>query len=185
MEGIARSAAQAFTSATARPENREHAFFGCEWLRCVSAKVGIMKARRVYIALGSNLGDRTAMLDRARGALLASCLILRDSGNLENAAILNEDQPDFLNAVLELETDLEPPALLKFAKQIETALGRQSRQRYGPREIDVDLLAMEGIRLETPELTLPHPGLNRPYLATLLQRLSLTPADLIALSDAQ
>lgn len=143
------------------------------------------RVRKVYIALGSSLGDRSAMLDRARGALLAGCSIVRDSGNLENAAILYEDQPDFLNAVLELETSMAPEELLKFAKQIESALGRQSRQRYGPREIDIDLLAMQGIRLETPELTLPHPGLNRPYLGVLLQRLTLTPEHLIALSDAQ
>jgi 2-amino-4-hydroxy-6-hydroxymethyldihydropteridine diphosphokinase len=134
--------------------------------------------RTAYLALGSNLGDREAMLDRARGALLSCCTILRDSENLENPAILHEDQPDFLNAVLEVETDLGPAELLSQVKRIEQKLGRTARFRYGPREIDIDILSMEGIQMQTEDLTLPHPGLDRPYLVTLLARLSLTPQDL-------
>lgn len=138
----------------------------------------VKKKRRVYIALGSNLGNREAMLDRARGALCSYCTILRDSENLENPAILHEDQPDFLNAVLEAETDLSAEELLSRVKQIEQELGRTARFRYGPREIDIDILSMEGVRTRTAELTLPHPGLDRPYLCVLLARLSLSPEDL-------
>jgi len=138
----------------------------------------VKKKRRVYIALGSNLGNREGMLDRARGALLSCCNILRDSENLENPAILHEDQPDFLNAVLEAETDLTPAELLSRVKQIEQMLGRTARFRNGPREIDIDILSMEDVRLHTEELTLPHPGLDRPYIAVLLARLSLSPEDL-------
>lgn len=138
----------------------------------------VKKKRSVYLALGSNLGDREAMLNRARGALCAFCTILRDSGNLENPPILHEDQPDFLNSVLEVETSLEPYQLLDAVKQIESALGRQERFRYGPREIDIDILAMEGVEIQTERLTLPHPGMDRPYLAELLARLSVTPDDL-------
>jgi len=142
------------------------------------------KMRTAYLALGSNMGDREAMLDRARGAIPGCAMILRDSGNLENPAILREDQPDFLNAVLEIQTELEPRELLKFVKHIEHSLGRQNRERYGPREIDIDILAVQGIRMDTPDLTLPHPGIGREYLVTLLRRLSLEPLDLSRLSDS-
>ncbi len=130
-----------------------------------------------YLALGSNLGDRANYLNRARAALAAHGLrIVRDSGDLDNAPILVEDQPRFLNAILEIETTLSAHELLALCKDTERALGRTSTVRYGPRQIDIDILTLGDLKVTSPELTLPHPGLlNRDYLRELAARLNLTP----------
>jgi 2-amino-4-hydroxy-6-hydroxymethyldihydropteridine diphosphokinase len=66
------------------------------------------------------------------------------------------DQPPFVNAALALATELEPHALLATLKEIERELGRRPTFRWGPRAIDLDILAYEGVRLDEPELTIPH-----------------------------
>ncbi|HMU81994.1 MAG TPA: 2-amino-4-hydroxy-6-hydroxymethyldihydropteridine diphosphokinase [Leptospiraceae bacterium] len=136
-----------------------------------------------YLALGSNLGNREAYLDRARHNLGKSGIkILRDSENLDNPPLIVEDQPAFLNAILEVETSLEPLALLQNCKQVEEDTGRKQTYRYGPREIDIDILAGTCGGFSSDRLTLPHPGLlDRPYLRTLLERLELTPENLLEL----
>ncbi len=140
-----------------------------------------MKTRRVFLGLGSNIGDRAGMLRAARDALAADpdCAILRASGELNNAALLFENQADFLNQILEIETDLAPQDLLTRMKTLEVRLGRTRNFRYGPREIDIDLLSYDGLVLESAELTLPHPGLkDRPYLTQLLAELKESPESL-------
>ncbi len=106
--------------------------------------------------------------------------VRRASFLLDNKALIVQDQPDFLNQILEVETGLGPEELLAVLKEMETTLGRKARERYGPREIDIDILAFENQRVEKPHLTLPHPALmDRPYLRTLLADLGETPEGLV------
>jgi 2-amino-4-hydroxy-6-hydroxymethyldihydropteridine diphosphokinase len=140
-----------------------------------------LKTRRVFLGLGSNLGDRAGRLRAARDAIAADpdCAVLRASGELNNAALLYETQPDFLNQILEIETSLTPHVLLARMKALEVRLGRTQNFRYGPREIDIDLLSYNGLVLDDAALTLPHPGLkDRPYLAQLLAELNESPESL-------
>ena len=115
------------------------------------------------IALGGNVGDVRATLDRAV-ALLCDDVIVRliaRSSDYRTPPWGVEDQAPFINLCLLVETDLTPPALLERGLQIERALGRNRRQeqRWGPRKVDIDLLAYDDVRLDAPELTLPHPRL--------------------------
>ncbi|MDD5586996.1 MAG: 2-amino-4-hydroxy-6-hydroxymethyldihydropteridine diphosphokinase [Alphaproteobacteria bacterium] len=111
---------------------------------------------KVAIALGSNIGDRLANLRRACAGLARYMTIAAKSPVYETAAAYVTDQPDFLNAAVTGETALDPQALLFTVKQIEREIGRQPTYRYGPRAIDIDILFYDGLRLTTPELTLPH-----------------------------
>jgi len=77
------------------------------------------------------------------------------------------DQPDFINAALALETELEPYALLAALKAIEQELGRVATFRWGPRAIDLDILAYEGVELHDPELTIPHARLDERAFALI------------------
>jgi len=132
-----------------------------------------MSMPRAILSLGSNLGDRERQLKRACEELSAAGqILLRRTAMKNTKAILLEDQPDFLNQLLEIETDLRPQALLVLLKALEKKIGRKKRERYGPREIDLDILTYEDLRLHTPALTLPHPGLaDRPYLKELMAEL--------------
>jgi 2-amino-4-hydroxy-6-hydroxymethyldihydropteridine diphosphokinase len=111
-----------------------------------------------YLGLGSNVGDRRQHLIAAAEALGA----LRMSSLYETAPqgeVL--DQPDFLNAVVEVETDLGPEELLARCKQIESELGRQAGGvRHGPRPIDIDILLLGDIEYESERLRIPHRDLE-------------------------
>jgi 2-amino-4-hydroxy-6-hydroxymethyldihydropteridine diphosphokinase len=112
---------------------------------------------RVAIALGSNLGDRLGNLRAAIAALEAAGIaVVRRSFAWETPPV-PADQPPFLNAAVLAETDLPPAALLAELKTIEHALGRRPGRRWGPRPIDLDILFYGELRLEAPELTIPHP----------------------------
>jgi len=126
---------------------------------------------RVWLALGSNLGDRAGYLQAARAALpKAGIAVVRASRVDETAPVGIRDQPQFLNQVLEVETSLEPRPLLDALKQIEHELGRTARERWGPREIDIDILRYDGRIVDEPGLHIPHAELqNRPFLLDLLQ----------------
>jgi 2-amino-4-hydroxy-6-hydroxymethyldihydropteridine diphosphokinase len=110
-----------------------------------------------YIGLGSNLGDRRAMIAGALEQLRPR----RVSAVVETDPVGRTDQPRFLNAVAEIETDLDAPALLDRLLEIETGLGRVRRERWGPRTIDLDLLLYGGVQLTSDRLTVPHPELPR------------------------
>ena len=111
------------------------------------------------MGLGSNVGDRLANLRAAREALAEHLEVLGASSVYETAPqgeVL--DQPDFLNAVLAIETDLGPLELLDACKKVERQLGRAPvGVRRGPRSIDIDLLRLGEIKLQSEPLTLPHP----------------------------
>jgi 2-amino-4-hydroxy-6-hydroxymethyldihydropteridine diphosphokinase len=113
-----------------------------------------------YLALGSNLGDRAAHLARARRELEARDVrILRQSLVRETEPFGVRDQPFFLNQVLEVEWAGSPHELLEAAKAVEAAVGRTASYRWGPREIDVDILLFDELTVREEGLTIPHPGL--------------------------
>lgn len=111
------------------------------------------------LALGSNLGDRLASLQNALDALRAAPgVALRGvSPVYETDAVGGPDQPRYLNAVLVVRTSLDPHALLAQAHAVEQQLGRTRDVRWGPRTIDVDLIAVDDQILADPLVTLPHP----------------------------
>ena len=114
----------------------------------------------VYIALGSNVGDRAEYLREAREQIATPELrVLRASSIYETAPRDVEDQPWFLNQVIECETDLFPRQLLSRLQQIERAMGRRRRTAKGPREIDLDILLFGNSVIKAPELEVPHPRL--------------------------
>ena len=114
----------------------------------------------VYIALGTNLGNREANLKTAIEAMLPDVNIIAESHIYETPPWGYEDQPAFLNMVVKAETSLEPEALLQYLKQLEVELGRESNFRWGPRLIDLDILFYDDLVLDTPPLVIPHPRLH-------------------------
>ena len=128
---------------------------------------------RVYLALGSNLGDRERQLAEARRLLEKHGVrILRESSVLETEPFGVTDQPAFLNQVLEVDWPGAPRGLLQVAKAVEREAGRRPTYRWGPRELDVDILLFGDERLDEPDLQIPHPGLlDRDFLRQLLDEL--------------
>ena len=128
---------------------------------------------RVWLALGSNVGDRAGYLAAARAALPeAGGTLVRASRVAETEPVGVRDQPRFLNQVLEVETSLEPRPLLDAVKNLEQQLGRTTNQRWGPREIDIDILTYDGRTVDEVGLHIPHAELqNRPFLLKLLEDL--------------
>ena len=118
------------------------------------------ESHTVYLALGSNLGDRQSNLLEAIQSLRANVTIDKVSSVYESAAAYVPDQPAFLNVAVKGNTPLEPRELLRFVRRIERRLGRVRRERYLPRPIDIDLLAYDDRVVAAPDLTLPHPHLN-------------------------
>lgn len=114
----------------------------------------------VYLALGSNLGDRAANLHAALEKLAPFAQIEETSFLYETAPAYVTDQPPFLNAACRVRTALAPGDLLAALKATELALGRVESVRYGPRAIDIDLLFYADARLKTEALTVPHPRLH-------------------------
>jgi len=114
----------------------------------------------VFLALGSNLGDRLANLRAAVDALAPEVHVLAESRMYETPPWGYADQPAFLNMAVQAETDLAPEALLRRLKQIEVEVGRQPSFRYGPRQIDLDILFYDDLVLESDALTVPHPRLH-------------------------
>lgn len=115
---------------------------------------------KLFLGLGSNLGDRQAHLLAAAVALAPEVRLQCSSPIYETAPWGYTDQPAFLNQVLEAETDLDPKALLAHLKATEKLLGRQTRFKNGPREIDIDILLMDDLILNEERLRVPHPGLH-------------------------
>jgi 2-amino-4-hydroxy-6-hydroxymethyldihydropteridine diphosphokinase len=118
---------------------------------------------RSFIGLGSNLGEREAMIRRALEDLarLPSTTLVRASSLYDTEPVGDPDQPGFLNAVAELETGLGARQLLWNLLLIERRLGRERTRRWGPRVIDLDLLLHGDEVLDEPDLTVPHPELVR------------------------
>jgi 2-amino-4-hydroxy-6-hydroxymethyldihydropteridine diphosphokinase len=115
---------------------------------------------RVVLSLGSNVGDRVAALRSALAALPVpgGLRVIAVSPVYETVPVGGPPQPDYLNAVLVADTDLAPHALLAHARAVEAAHGRRRPdRRWGPRPLDVDVVAYGELRQTDPDLTLPHP----------------------------
>ena len=121
---------------------------------------------RVYVALGSNLGDRAAHLQHARQALAAlpGTALIATSSAEETAPLAGMEQPPYLNQMVLLETELTPRALLQAGQAIERQAGRVRTVRWGPRTLDIDIVRFGDRRLAEPDLIIPHPELpNRDF----------------------
>ena len=116
--------------------------------------------RAVYLALGTNLGNRLANLKAALAALPPQMTVRAKSSVYETPPWGYAEQGAFLNQVVEAETDLEPEALLEYLKRLETRLGRVSNFKNGPRLIDLDILFYNDLVLDTPPLVIPHARLH-------------------------
>ena len=116
----------------------------------------------VYVGLGSNLGDRREHIRQAIDLLgkEKGIRVVMLSSMYETEPVGFEDQQWFANAVVRLETQLSPVALLRVLKTIEKTIGRMPTFRWGPREIDLDLLLYDQICMKSPELTIPHPRMH-------------------------
>lgn len=112
---------------------------------------------RVFLGIGTNLGDRERNLQAALAILSQKMVILKESSIYQTAPWGYLDQPAFLNQVIEVQTDLSPLNLLGFLKDTEKVLGRQANFRYGPRLIDLDILFYGNRIIQTPRLQIPHP----------------------------
>ena len=119
-----------------------------------------------FIALGSNLGDRSAYLERARAALTAlpGSRIIAESSIEETAPLGPADQPAYLNQMVALETPLTPRALLERLLEIERREGRLRDVRWGPRTLDLDIVMFRYQTCDEPDLHVPHRELpNRDF----------------------
>ena len=110
---------------------------------------------RAFLALGSNLGDRERFI---RDAVEAMPDVVAMSPIYETDPVGGPDgQPPYLNAVVELDTDLSPRELLDLCQGLETAAGRVRTERWGPRTLDVDVLLVGDLTVDEPDLQVPHP----------------------------
>jgi 2-amino-4-hydroxy-6-hydroxymethyldihydropteridine diphosphokinase len=114
---------------------------------------------RGYLGLGSNVGDRQAHLRAAVAELRRGGVEVSATSSVYETEPVGEilDQPDFLNAAVRISTELDPEPLLDLCKAIEADRGRRLEAiRHSPRPLDIDLLLLDGIELQTDRLTLPH-----------------------------
>ncbi len=112
--------------------------------------------KKVYLGLGSNIGDRKGNLDNAINLLQKHLYNLKKSRIYVSKAVGYENQPNFFNMVVYGETDLDLERFFKFTKDIEKAVGRIYRFHWGPREIDIDILFFDNLVYNSDNLTVPH-----------------------------
>lgn len=129
----------------------------------------------VYLGLGSNVGNRQAQLNEAIRLLDAKqgIEVVKVSSFYETAPVGYVDQPDFLNLCIAIKTDLSPQAVLENALEIEQALHRVRKERWGPRTLDIDILMYGDEVIETPDLVIPHPRMTeRAFVLIPLQEIA-------------
>ena len=134
-------------------------------------------SEKIYLGLGSNLGDRLATLQRAVDSLEAHDVqVVRSSRIYETDPVGGPEQGAFLNAVIEVATDIEPMDLLGLCLAIETELGRDRGERWGPRTCDIDILTYRDEVIDEPALTVPHPLMHeRAFVLVPLLELDADP----------
>lgn len=131
------------------------------------------EGQSVYLGLGSNLGDRLANLRTALSLMEAAGIRVIKASSLYETEPVGPAQPDFLNAVCRVRTDLPPHGLLAALKRIEEQVGRVPRERWGPREVDLDILLYGTLTVDKPDLTVPHRELlNRPFVLIPLHEIA-------------
>ena len=128
----------------------------------------------IYIALGSNLGDKENNMKEALQRLVQKGVtVCKVSDFLETSPYGVTDQPDFLNAVAEIETDRSPLELLHILLQVEQEMGRRRIRHWGERNIDLDLLLYDSQIIDLPDLKVPHPDMqNRDFVLCLLAQIA-------------
>ncbi|MBO5992679.1 MAG: 2-amino-4-hydroxy-6-hydroxymethyldihydropteridine diphosphokinase [Acidaminococcaceae bacterium] len=128
----------------------------------------------IFIALGSNLGNKEKNLKDALKLLEKKGVrVRRVSGFIRTRPYGVTDQPDFLNAVAEIETDISPTELLQLLLQTEQEMGRKRVRRWGERNIDLDLLLYDDRIIDLPELKVPHPDMqNRDFVLCPLAQIA-------------
>ena len=119
---------------------------------------GARPTRRAFLSLGSNLGDRRRLLVEAIGSLGPSVVAV--SSVYETEPVGGPDQGRFLNVVVELATALPPRDLLAVCHRLESAAGRVRTERWGPRTLDVDIVWIDGVTVDEPDLQIPHPRMH-------------------------
>lgn len=112
---------------------------------------------RAFLGLGSNLGDRAGFL---RAAVAAMPDVVAVSDVFETEPVGGPEQGAFLNLVVELDTDLGPHALLELCARLEQSARRVRLERWGPRTLDVDVLWIDGVSVDEPDLEIPHPRMG-------------------------
>jgi 2-amino-4-hydroxy-6-hydroxymethyldihydropteridine diphosphokinase len=117
-------------------------------------------SHRAYVGVGANLGDAAGTVARALDALGLIGTVLRRSSLYRTPPWGRSDQPDFVNAVALIETQRTPRELLDALQALETKLGREPGERWGPRALDLDILTYDDLSLDEPELRVPHPHLR-------------------------
>ncbi len=133
---------------------------------------------RAFLLLGSNEGDRIALLANARSRIASlGGTIVKKSSIYQTAAWGKTEQAPFLNQVIEIKTALGPMELLKTLQSIEQTIGRVRKEKWGPRTIDIDILLYDNLATSTPELNIPHPGI--PHRRFTLAPLAEVAGDLI------
>lgn len=133
--------------------------------------------RRAFLGLGSNLGDRQAYLNAALSSLTEAVAV---SGYYESSPLGGPEQPNYLNAVVQLETAASARQLLDLAQSLEGAAKRDRSQRWGPRTLDVDVLIVGSETIDEPDLVVPHPRMwDRAFVLVPLGELApeLLPKD--------
>ncbi|MDI1472334.1 2-amino-4-hydroxy-6-hydroxymethyldihydropteridine diphosphokinase [Thermodesulfovibrio sp. 1176] len=119
---------------------------------------------RVYLSIGSNIGNREENLKKAIEELKNYGLVISKISSIYNTSPWGfTEQEDFLNMALEVYTTLEPLELLKCIKKIEKNLGRTDTIKYGPRIIDIDIIFYNDLILKSKELIIPHPLMHERY----------------------
>ena len=110
----------------------------------------------IYLALGSNVGDRAGYFSRAEELLAEKVRITQKASVYETKAVGVTDQADFYNTVIKAATDMNERELLDFVKSVEREVGRIPRQHWGPREIDIDIIFYDEVIMHEEALTIPH-----------------------------
>ncbi len=111
-----------------------------------------------YVGIGSNLGDRLDFMRRAIDELERDGIVVTDRSSVyESPGIGFEEQPDYLNVVISIQTGLSPSQLLEAMLSVEKRLGRTRERKWGPRTIDLDLLLYGDLIISEPGLEVPHP----------------------------
>jgi 2-amino-4-hydroxy-6-hydroxymethyldihydropteridine diphosphokinase len=116
---------------------------------------------RVYLSLGSNVGDRASQLLSAVGRLETTGRVVAVSSFYETEPVEFTPQPWFLNCAVALESSQTPQQLMDSILLIEQEMGRRRLQKKGPRTIDIDILLFDDAVVDSPELTIPHPALHQ------------------------
>lgn len=123
------------------------------------AEIKISGPQRVFIGLGSNVGDREEYIEQASFLInkIKGAEVIKRSSNYETEPEGDSEQPNFINAVIEIKTEIPPEKLIDEFNQIENALGREREVEWGPRTIDIDILLYGNAIISSDRLQIPHP----------------------------